>query len=1220
MQIKRNSIVILMKAFAAITILLVIVAISQIKITPDNEREKSRKAEISLNNHKELVDRKLKQLSEGPTEKILKILANKEFNNLSVSYFIFEYDSLIFWSDNQIPIPNSIELLESTAPVILIGNSYVLQRKLEKDSYTYIALYHIKNDYVIKNRFLSNDFNKDLKLPKGSGISFSKNGNDVYIDKQEYAFSIIFPDNMTFSDEATLLILITLFLLFLFVSREAYRFIYYWNYTSKKPNYALILFWSVLIVIRIISLYWNEPAILYKTNLFSPSELAFSLIAPSLGDLFINSNILLIISWGYYRYFKIPNEVILTRITRGSLFLFSIALSFFIIALNTWLINNIVLNSSFTLDLRNVSELSELSLLGYFIITITTLSAFLIIHKSLKELIIIIGRKEILILTMFFLLISIFTTSIDLISINETVVIFGLILYFSYFKSISGSLGHIIKPVMVLIFFSFYLSCVLNSSLKEKELEARKLFAINISQNRDMLKEFDLFNIKQSFNKDSILNTLLKNRVFSDGFANEISNYLRLAYFHDYLANYHILITICNDDTELNVQTANLVINCKKYFFEYILRNCQKTDYENIYYQFPGNDYIIIYDTNTIPKRNEDGLIIVVELAQRYSGYELGYPELLEDKDDKHHHNIYSHALYRNNKLITSRGKYTYQDIFDFITEDIAIFQLIRSSNYSHLIYRANDTDSVVVSLEEGNNLRRITHFSFLMLLYGIAGSIIGLIKNIYINYRKTYSGFREKIQMLFLGLILLTFLSIGFFFIGYIQKLFVNRNNAELKERSLSILVELEHKLLSQNQERNLNQDYLNELLEKFSNVFFTDINLYNSNGSLIATSRPALFDKGYRSTRMDPVAYYKLVDDNETIWIQEERIGQYQYLSSYLKLKDSENDLIAIINVPYFAKQSELKREISDFLISFTNIYIILMIIGLILSLILSNFLLQPLNRLRNNLERLKLTETNEMIELEGSDEIGLLIKEYNRKVKELEESVTLLSRTERESAWKEMAMQIAHEIKNSLTPMKLNIQQLKRELNDHDKLDKTRIDQFSQSMINQIDSLTEIAAAFSSFASFPQAELKEVNLINIILEAINPYNKEINIEFLFTPLLKNKCLIISDEKQLIRALDNLIQNAIHAIQNHESGKIVIELKELSEFWSINIIDNGIGIKDSDQKKLFQPHFTTKSTGKGLGLAIVNKTITEYGGTISYESEYGKGTSFNVRLPKLK
>jgi len=294
-------------------------------------------------------------------------------------------------------------------------------------------------------------------------------------------------------------------------------------------------------------------------------------------------------------------------------------------------------------------------------------------------------------------------------------------------------------------------------------------------------------------------------------------------------------------------------------------------------------------------------------------------------------------------------------------------------------------------------------------------------------------------------------------------------------------------------------------------------------------------------------------------------------------------------------------------------------LLALSIILSLVISNWLTRPLQILQESLSKLKLGSKNEKIKYTAKDEIGLIVNAYNEKIEELEAAAEKLTRTERETAWREMAKQVAHEIKNPLTPMKLSVQQLLRAYDpENPEKSKEQIKKVVDSVIEQIDGLTRIANEFSNFAQMPQPKKEKQDLVALIENTLVVYeNRE---DYVIETITEEKEISVNiDKSQIIQVLNNLIKNAIQSLHNTKKGEIKIDitLKNVKNQVSVTISDNGTGISKVDQEKIFIPHFTTKSKGSGIGLSLVKQIIENHGGKIWFSSEEGKGSSFSFSVP---
>jgi methyl-accepting chemotaxis protein len=293
-------------------------------------------------------------------------------------------------------------------------------------------------------------------------------------------------------------------------------------------------------------------------------------------------------------------------------------------------------------------------------------------------------------------------------------------------------------------------------------------------------------------------------------------------------------------------------------------------------------------------------------------------------------------------------------------------------------------------------------------------------------------------------------------------------------------------------------NYNPLDEMLIKLSNIFNTDINLYNLHGYLIGTSRPEIFYREITSKRINNMASINLENLKKSEYLQKEKIGNLEYISAYIPFYNSDNKLLAYLNLPYFRMQSALTREISNMIVAVINFTLLLIVITMGLAVFISGRLTSPLAVLSSRLASVELGKKSEHLSYKGNDEVGELVRQYNRMVDELDESAQKLANSEREYAWREMAKQIAHEIKNPLTPMKLNVQQLYKSWTDGVPGFEKKLERFTKNQIEYINNLSSIASAFSSFAKIPEANPVTVDLLEQIKTTFELFKNSENISF--------------------------------------------------------------------------------------------------------------------------
>jgi two-component system nitrogen regulation sensor histidine kinase NtrY len=441
-----------------------------------------------------------------------------------------------------------------------------------------------------------------------------------------------------------------------------------------------------------------------------------------------------------------------------------------------------------------------------------------------------------------------------------------------------------------------------------------------------------------------------------------------------------------------------------------------------------------------------------------------------------------------------------------------------------------------------------------------------------------------------------------------YHQERLERKENA-VKEHIYYVLSTTTYPLTSGNLDL-IFKDKIHELAQ----IHNIEINIYSLDGKLLKSSKESFsVDKV-----APPIPKYilKLVRSSiEKRYVDIKTIDGIKSLSSYSQIKDDKFKPLGVLNLLYIEDDQFYKNELNNFLISLGQVYSFMLIVAFALAYFLSSYITKSLKTISDKLSETSLNQKNEKIVLEASSkEVNLLIKAYNGMVDELEKSAVKLAQSEREEAWREMAKQVAHEIKNPLTPMRLTVQSFQRKFDPNDPNVKQKMNDYSETLIQQIDTMSAVASAFSNFASMPAQQNETLNVVEVVELAMDIFNEEY-IEFQSdSPEIISKI----DRTQLIRIITNLAKNAIQSIPEQQENKsIIVSIKKELNNVLITVADNGIGIQPKDIDRIFEPKFTTKSSGMGLGLGIIKNIIENYKGTITFETEFGKGTTFIVSLP---
>lgn len=403
---------------------------------------------------------------------------------------------------------------------------------------------------------------------------------------------------------------------------------------------------------------------------------------------------------------------------------------------------------------------------------------------------------------------------------------------------------------------------------------------------------------------------------------------------------------------------------------------------------------------------------------------------------------------------------------------------------------------------------------------------------------------------------------------------------------------------------------------IHNIAEIHNLQINLYDLEGVLTKSSKES-FKQDKLSKCLDAEILNAISNTVAHRYVAKNNENGETFLSSYTYVTDQRSKPLGILNLPYLENDDFLNKELNEFLIRLGYAYVFMILAAVVFAYFISKYITKSLKTISDKINETRLEKRNKKIELtSSSEEIATLVNSYNSMIDELEESAVKLATSEREQAWREMAKQVAHEIKNPLTPMRLSVQSFQRKFDPQDPKIHQKVDEYTHTLIQQIDTMSSIASAFSNFAKMPAQQNETLNVVKIVKLALDIFNED------YIVFLAEEDEIIAklDRTQLIRVVTNLVKNGIQAIPEHSEQipKIVVEVVSEASNVKIIVSDNGKGISEENKLKVFEPKFTTKSSGMGLGLAMVKNIVETYNGNITFTSHKDKGTVFIVTFPK--
>jgi signal transduction histidine kinase len=1140
-----------------------------------------------------------------------------------ITMLVYKDGRIAYWSDNSIAFPVIYEDHFDEHKPVFYSNGWFIPVHREFPGYEMLALIKVFRQYPIVNNILKSGFPETLRLPAQTGITFDPSASEFQItgSEKEYHFGLVFPDrkpNTIFIVFPVLLWLTVLFLIVRLVALAAARL----DRVARPPAGIMAAFGALMAVYAVILLTGVPPTV-KATELFSPFHWSAGRLMPTVGHVILLG--LLILSG--IRFTFMSGRFGMVWSTKGWLrpvlpgltllagfILFLVAEAYF---------RSLVLNSAISFEAYRILDMTFMSLAGIVsVMLILTLPVILFMRafRMMKEWplaeVITVTGVTILVLPLACFLVK---------GCNGWSIVWVLLMVLAIMvwqrKSYSEVSLTIIFSVLTAILST---TLIIRYSILKEERNM-KVMAISLASDNDMVAEGMLIDMWPALASDTVLAGLVQKEMISAADINAVYRYLEDGYFYGYWENYDINIVVCGNDSPLNIQsTGSEADNCFDWFDNRIREDGDTITRTGFYFMRnrTGRAWYLAKLTFDLSPGLTNGLFI--ELVSHIETYLAGYPELLLDGGHQRFPKLknISYAKYNRGILVLRSGEYPYDSEIQNDQPEREEYRFELTKDYKHLYYTLGDM-TLAISTARVTMLDRIITFAYLFITILVYVFILLVSFTLKPEELLKTDTFRRRLQLSFAAVLTVVFIIVITGALMLSTRQFRNNHTRIIREKATSLAIELEHKLATEETIEKGWQapDYptLNQLLVKFSNVFFTDINLYSPSGNLIATSRPEVFARKLEGSMIDPVAYGVLNSEGKEEYIGTETIGRMSFLSAYLPFYNENNKLLAYLNIPYFTMQDLLARETTNLIVTLVNFALLFLLIMMWVAVFLSERITSPLYMLQEAMASVAYGKKNEHISYNSRDEVGELVKQYNRMTDELEESASKLARTEREMAWREMARQIAHEIKNPLTPMKLNVQQLFKSWNDRVSDFDKRIKVFTDNQIEYIDNLSNIASAFSSFARLPGAEPAEVDVLAQLNTTIAMFGNAENASIKLDRNNISRAVVMADREHLNSIFSNLLKNAIQSIPSGRNGEIRIVLSIADNRIRVRFIDNGAGIPHELIPRIFTPNFTTKSSGMGLGLSIVKRYVEGAGGKIWFATEQGKGSVFTVEFPLL-
>ncbi|SFB91017.1 HAMP domain-containing protein [Parapedobacter composti] len=1157
--------------------------------------------------------------------------------------FVYANNELIFWGTDRF-VPETDAGISDGVDIIKTGNGWYESIKKSAGNFSVLFLIPIKTEFEKNNTHLQNRFSKRLTTTNNLEIA---NYDDplVYPIRSitgEYLFSIKLrngePDFFFSKLGLAMWVLAGISTVLLL------HIMCVWLAKRGRVWLSILLFTCSLMAIRILDLHYGLLSSHFYYGIFDPRNFASSFLFPHLGGFLFN---ICAFTWsiGYIHIFKdrltLPSWGY-TKAGRVAL----IALFALLIYLVSYgiadIFKGLITNSDINFDVTNILNLNAYSWMGIFALCLSIMALLLLIdllvalaHKLIPDIrqllfvqIIVAGIAAAVHAYFGGFNLPDFSFSFILI-----VILIGLRTWYSKRE------GRIELPIFIsTLLLLAAITAIKHSQYQRHKKEEEQKLAISRLEAIDDANAIALFyDLEKEIPNDPLLI-----EYFSRGGKKSrelLHEHLKRTYLSGHLSKYEF--TADAYDTNW-MPLGGSPAGKRLAYRDKVIAGAIKVS-ENFYRgssRFGSFEYFA-----QLPVTDDEGDplgILLIELKNRSFSQLSLYPDILADsrigQQQTELITQHAYAFYQDNKLVSQYGDYVYPlSAESYPSQQRKHISLGNEGGFEHMIYRPNSRTLIVVSRPQQSNWMQLAALSFLFLVFLLFAILAFVCRWLVLTLNSNGFSFRNlrwsfliltnkvlystRIQTFMVAAVVFTLIITGIITFFSISSQFKKQQENGVLKDAIDIAGRLESRILKEaSTSGGIAMDGpLNTLAESIA----SDLNLYRTNGQLTFSTQPRIYDLKLVSRYMHPEAWLHMAHYQRSEFIQHEQIGDLNYIVAYAPIRNDTYEPVAFLSLPYYGYQKEFDQNVGLLLNTLVNIYALVILVLGLFAVFVANKITAPLALVQRSLAKTTIGQQNEPIFWKRHDEIGSLIREYNLMIAALEQSANTIMRSERESAWREMAKQVAHEIKNPLTPLKLGIQQLERSWREKDPRFDERFERFSASFIEQIESLSRIASEFSEFAKMPDTQLKEVDILDIINKAAEVFSNNVDVNI----RISNQCgtntiKTQGDPDQLLRSFNNLIKNSIEATTlSKRRCYIDISLTyDPDKHIVIAIRDNGHGITPEAREKLFQPNFTTKSSGTGLGLAFVKQAVEGMGGSISYETQVGKGTVFYVRIPSAQ
>lgn len=1142
----------------------------------------------------------------------------KESTDNEVTFHVYRGDSLLYWSSDAFGVQSNINFDLGKSAFLRVDNVYLVAMQSFYRDYRCVSLIKIKELYGQKQDSKWNVFARSFGIPGNVEISEVQleSFSPVFSSSGNYLFSIqkkpLREGSIVLFVISVLFWMLGVVCLYMFADKMLR-----WSelYDKRKRFYVWLSIFLFFPLLLSSFLAFRFPPILFG-RIWNPLSYS-SLFAPTAEHLFVYA----VFFTGFLTVLRrnLSLSLVVYSMSWKRTFAWILVLKFFVFAafilLYRYLIS-LVYDSNVNLAISSIQEINQMSVCAVFLMM---LWAYMLYGCANKFKLLYVSKENTkaivvshLMLTLFSaVLFGIFGSAVDIF----LMLLFSAVFLFEELELIYFRMNMFVRTIIssfvlinMIVVFTYWHSerkCIAAYADKAKEV------AENNSVREDRIAEIVLGDYEGRLAADSSLRRLVVRDVPKrDSLVNVYLSNSYLRVFKDF---YNIRVQVRSRNTP-SFHIWRTGIGSVAYdSLDVVLPSFKQLGEDSHFYVCKDEAFSISY-LGVFPYGDK---ILYIKFYPKLSREVHGMATTRRKSDIGAECSL---AKYCGGALCYSDGIYRYPANSNWlpvplVSDDEDPSFTIEGNGYTHYVYYLKENDVyAVTSVPERQSYIYVIFVTFLFSIY----LFVAVCYFLYNNLKKTKvdgrRSFVATLQTIFIVPMVASFFILSLITFPFFSEQYEQTHHSDMKDKSYVAQHSLQD-ILGFSTSLEKHQKVLDEFVRNVSDYYQMDVSVYDEDGRLFACSRPVLTSREYlRLNLMNPTMKFCEYQDLYVL----EKMGKIDCYSNYVPIYNNRNENVGYLKLTSILGYYRVKTQLFNIIVIIVDIYLFVMVFSIIVIWLLNKRTAKPLSLLAQRFAEVSLTGENSAIDYYSKDELGDLVQQYNKMVAQLEDSAKKLVKSERDFAWRDMARRIAHEVKNPLTPMKLCVQQCQRKKQNGSADFDAYFEKTCNVLIEQIDTLAEIATSFSSFAKATQSKLERVDILKNLEQSVSLFeNNEEGVSFSLEKNGYDHAFVMIDDKHSMQMFTNLFSNAIQAIPEETFGEVKVSFDEREGYAIISIKDNGCGIPEEVQEKMFIPNFTTKTSGMGLGMAIVKSILEAANGDITFETELNVGTIFHVKIP---